>query len=97
MIHYLLLKFEPEYFSDEIFQFALDTFNKLKAELPGVEDVSLAKNCVDRDDNADLLITMKLRSEDMLGVYLEHPLHQKFVQRVGSHVVQRASIDKQLG
>lgn len=96
MIHYLLLKFEPGYFSEEIFQFARDTFNALKAELPGVEDVHVAKNCVDRDDNADLLITMKLRSEDMLRVYLEHQLHQKFVQRVGSHVVQRASIDEKL-
>lgn len=96
MIHYLLLKFEPGYFTDEIFQLALDTFTKLKAELPGVEDVSVTKNCIDRSDNADLLVTMKLCCEDMLDVYLKHPLHLHFVQIVNSHVIQRASIDEAL-
>lgn len=94
MIHYLLLKFEPEFFNDEVFSLAVNTFAKLRSVLPGIKDIQVCKNCGYRNCNADIMVRMELATPEDLNVYLEHPLHQCFVEQVNSHVVQRTTFDQ---
>ena len=93
MYHYLLLKFEPGFFSDEIFSLAVDTFAEIKSALPGVKDVQVYRNCSNCNSNADLLIRMELAKQEDLELYLEHPLHRSFVEQVNPHVMQKATFD----
>ena len=44
MIHYLLLKFKPGFFSDEVFSRAVDTFMGIGETLEGIEDVQVSRN-----------------------------------------------------
>ncbi len=94
MVHYLLLKFNPGFFSDEVFSLAVHTYTELESALPGIEKVQIYKNCVCRNSNADLLVKMDLASEAALSTYLKHPLHCGFIQEVGSQVSQRITFDR---
>ena len=89
MIHYLLLKFKPGFFSDEVFSMAVEVFTGIGKALAGIEDVQVSRNCIPRDTNADLLVRMTLEGHEALEAYLEHPLHLGFVRQVQAHVEQR--------
>lgn len=95
MIHYLLLKFEQGYFTQDVFRLAADTFESLKEELPGITAVQVIQNSVCRSSNADLMVRMELSDQEMLYTYLNHPLHQRFAQQVSPHLVQKASFDQE--
>ena len=92
MTHFLLLKFEDGFFSDEIFRLAQAIFSQLSKEVPAVGETAVLRNCIVREENADLLVRMEL-SRDGMKEYLEHPLHRRFVDTVDSHVVRRMSFD----
>lgn len=94
MTHMVFMKFEDGFFDDSIFSMISDAFNDLAEALPDeILSVSLRKNCVDRKFNMDMLIEMKLRGEESLGIYLEHPIHIAIGKIMNSHIVSRASFD----
>lgn len=94
MTHMVFMKFEEGYFSDEVFSAISDAFTALADTLPEeILSVSLKKNCVARKFNMDMLIKMKLRGEDSLGIYLKHPIHLKIGEIMDPHIVNRASFD----
>lgn len=66
MIHYLLLKFKPGFFSDEVFSMAVEVFTGIGKALAGIEDVQVSRNCIPRDTNADLLVRMTLEGHEAL-------------------------------
>jgi len=93
MTHYLLLKFEPNYFNDKLFQYIKETYLRIKEAIENIEAVAVYKNCLDRQGNMDVMIKMDLEGEDTLNTYLEHELHKAFVKAVDEHVVLRVSFD----
>lgn len=94
MTHMVFMKFEDGYFNNDVFSKISDAFESLAEALPEeILSVSLRKNCVARKFNMDMLIEMKLRGEDSLGVYLEHPIHLAIGEIMNPHIVNRASFD----
>lgn len=94
MTHMVFMKFEDSYFNNDVFSKISDAFESLAKALPEeILSVSLRKNCVTRKFNMDMLIEMKLRGEDSLVVYLEHPIHLAIGEIMNPYIVNRASFD----
>lgn len=94
MTHMVFMKFEKGYFDNEVFSKISEAFTSLANALPDeILSVSLRKNCVDRKFNMDMLIEMKLRGEDSLGIYLNHPIHLAIGDIMNPHITDRASFD----
>lgn len=93
MIHYVLLKFEPEYFTNEIFEFAKRTYEELMQQVQFIRSIHVEKNCVVRNENMDLMIELEMTDRDSLELYLDHTLHKQFTDTVDDHVVKRVSFD----
>ena len=94
MTHMVFMKFEDGYFTGDVFSKISDAFESLAVALPEeILSVSLRKNCIPRKFNMDMLIEMKLRGEDSLSVYLEHPIHLAIGEVMNPHIVNRASFD----
>lgn len=90
----VFMKFEEGFFDDEVFSKIYDAFSTLAAELPDeILSVAIRKNCVERKFNMDILIEMKLRGEESLGLYLRHPVHLAIGEIMDPHIVSRASFD----
>lgn len=95
MIHYVLFKFKPGISMDTILSCYNDTYLKMKKQLSEVESISFRENCVDRDCNMDVMITIKLRSKGGLWDYLNHPLHLQFIADTDDYILNRVSFDCQ--
>ena len=93
MIHYLLLKFKPGFFSDEVFSMAVEVFTGIGKALAGIEDVQVSRNCSPRNTNADLLVRMTLEGHEALEAYLEHPLHRSFAEEIEPCISRRLTFD----
>lgn len=83
MIHYVLFKFKPGTAIDEILHCYQRTYLKMEKLLPEVENISFKENCVNRDSNMDVMITIELKSKKGLNDYLNHPLHLQFISATG--------------
>ena len=93
MKHYVLLKFDPDYYSEDVFNYARKVFYDISNVLEDVQSVKIYKNCINRDSNMDIMIEMDLKSKNALASYLEHDLHKDFVDMVDKHLVSRVSFD----
>lgn len=92
MRHYVLLKFKPEYFNDEILNYTRAVFDSI-GKLKDIEVVRVCRNCIDRDSNMDIMIEMKVSDEKALKSYLNHELHISFANTVNDHLVSKVSFD----
>lgn len=95
MKHYLLLRFHSGFLTPALFEFTQSTFAKLEDEINGIQKVAVFRNCVPRESNMDLMVTMTLEDKSTLPIYLEHPLHKAFIARVGEHIVERSTFDRE--
>ena len=93
MRHYVLLKFEPNYYNKDVVDFTKNTFNKIKDSLDGIFNVKVLRNCIERDSNMDIMIEMELKDEESLTAYLEHELHLKYASVIDKHIVSKVSFD----
>ncbi len=76
MIHLVFVKMKDGPVSDALLRELEDDFAAIAEAMAGeVPEVSLLRNCVARDQNADLLIRVEMRDPEVLPRYLEHPLH----------------------
>ncbi len=80
--HYLLLKLKEEYASErgELFELAKELFGKIADDNIGIENLSVQKNCIERDSNMDILVKFCFEDRKVLQDYLKHPLHLKFIE-----------------
>ena len=94
MIHMVFMKLEPGILTEEIFREYQDTFEKIHRDMPeDVLEAAVLRNCVDRDQNMDILIRLRLRGKEALGAYLQHPAHIAIGEKMNPHVVKIASFD----
>lgn len=92
MRHYVLLKFKPEYFNDEILNYTRTVFDNIN-KLKDIEVIRVCRNCIDRDSNMDIMIEMKVSDEKALKSYLNHELHISFANTVNDYLVSKVSFD----
>lgn len=92
MIHYVLLKFEANYYNDDILNYTKSVFDNI-GKIANIYDVRVHANCMDRNTNMDIMIEMRVNNKDDLTFYLQHDLHRAFVNTVDSHVVLRVTFD----
>ena len=93
MIHYVLLKFEPDSFTNEVFEFAKQTYTELMNQAQFIRNIHVEKNCVVRNENMDIMIELEMTDRNSLELYLGHTLHKQFTDVVDDHVVKRVSFD----
>ena len=94
MKHFVLLKFEPSYLTEEIYLEIETAFAELKKALP--DDILAAivhKNIIARESNMDIMIEMDLKSSASLHTYLNHPVHQAIGAKMNPHITNRVSFD----
>lgn len=94
MRHYVLLKFKPGCFNDELFNYIKNTFDDID-KLDDIKVVKVHKNCVERDSNMDIMIEMEVRDEKALKMYLNHELHISFANRINDYLLSKASFDSE--
>lgn len=93
MTHYVLFKFKPGISIERVLHCYNNTYLKMKSQLPEVESISFHENCINRDSNMDVMITVKLKSKDGLCDYLNHPLHLQFISDTNDDIINRVSFD----
>lgn len=93
MIHYLLLKFRPGAYNGRIRERAEAAYRELAGRVDGIVSVQILENSVSRDSNADLMVRLELCGVRALTDYLEHPVHQHFVEEMEPWVSQRLTFD----
>lgn len=94
MIHMVFMKMEPGILTEEVLQMYRDTYAKIQADLPEhVLQVEILRNCVERDQNMDLMIRLHLAGRDSLAVYLQNADHIAIGQKMNPHVLKIASFD----
>ncbi len=93
MKHYVMLKFRPGFYNEEILGYTKEIFSEIEKQILNVKNVSVFSNCIERDANMDMMIEMDVENEETLQAYLSHELHKEFVNTTDKHVVLRVSFD----
>ncbi|MBR2122033.1 MAG: Dabb family protein [Lachnospiraceae bacterium] len=93
MIHYVLLTFAPGTDLDAAEEKIRSVYAELNDALPFLNDPKVYRNCVDRDSNADIMVSVTIDSPDMLQAYLTHPLHVQMGQGFKDILIGRTSFD----
>ena len=94
MIHMVFMKLEDGFLTDAVFGEYCETFRTIAEELPEeVKRAEVFRNCVDREQNMDLLIRLELKNEASLSKYLQNPHHIAIGKKMNPHVVKIASFD----
>ena len=93
MTHYVLLKFKPGTDLDTVEAKVRKTYNELEQTLDFLTTPIVYRNCVERDSNADIMVTVDLDSNEHLQDYLTHPLHVRMAQDLKDALVGRTSFD----
>ena len=97
MFHYVLFKLRPGFTAEDMKRLYDCTYARLSEAVPEITATSFRKNCITRDSNMDVLITLQMTSPSGLESYLKHPLHLKFVEDTCEHVIQKVSFDWEEG
>ena len=96
MEHMVFMKLIPGAFDDAAERDYRETFAALQKALPDdILAVCVRRNCVPREQNMDVLISMTLAGEASLKTYLNHPIHRAIGQRYSDKIVSIASFDSQ--
>ena len=93
MIHYVLLKFAAGTDLDAAEALVRETYGKLEETLEYLHEPKIFRNCVERDSNADLMVSIRLDSPGQLQSYLTHPLHVSMGKTLNPSLVNRVSFD----
>ena len=91
--HFVLFTYAPGFLTPEIVQELKDGFSLIKAEVPGVRDVRIETNIINRPANMDLMIEMLLKDESVLDAYLNHPEHVRLGKKMNPSITHRVSFD----
>lgn len=98
MKHYVLLRFKDHGSDKESSNLSRaniskEILGKLIGEVDGFKDVKVYVNCIDREDNYDLMIEMDLANEKALNEYLDHPYHKEFIAYMINKIESKVSFD----
>ena len=96
MVHLVLMKFHPGKLDDSVMQTLRAGYAQIQEELKDrIVSVHLWRNCVERDQNMDLLIQLELSSLEDLKVYLNHPRHVALMQQYQTDIQSIVSFDQE--
>ena len=91
--HYVLLRFQPDFFTDEFYRYSVDIFQQIAEAVPGIHSLSVYRNCIPRPGNYDMMVEMQLEGEQVLKDYLKSPLHADFARVCDDHLAAKTSFD----
>lgn len=91
--HFVLFTYAPGFLTPETVQELKDGFAIIQAEVPGVRDVRIETNIIDRPANMDLMIEMLLEDPSVLDAYLTHPEHVRLGEKMNPFITHRVSFD----
>lgn len=94
MRHMVFFKFIPGGLGDDVLLDYTETYSALREALPDdILSCRVVRNIVEREQNMDLLVEMRLAGPDSLPRYLSHPLHTELGRRCSGRLVSVASFD----
>ncbi len=96
MVHLVLMKFYPGKFNENVLRTIHMGYAEIQQELKDrILSVHLWRNCIERDQNMDLMIQIDLSAPEDLQVYLRHPRHVALMQKYQSDIVSIVSFDRE--
>ncbi len=96
MKHYIIVKFNSEVEKSKIGEMAVEIknlFDKTK-EIDGVHEISVYKNCIDRDNRYDLMIEMDME-KSALTAYDESKWHAQWKKEYGHLLASKTIFDRE--
>ncbi len=97
LMHYVLFKMKDGMLSEKVKEDFERTFSRLKETLgEDIIEASIKLNCIERDVNMDVMVTLRLANEKSLEKYILHPIHLSFAQRTDPILISRCSFDYKL-
>lgn len=95
MKHYIIAKYKAEVTTEDKQIMApkiLELFQHTQ-EIPGIHDVNVYQNCVDRDTRYDIMIEMDMDRE-ALGAYDASKWHKQWKEEYGCLLEKKAIFDR---
>lgn len=86
MIHYLMVRFTDDYFTDDVYADFQDTYAQMVWDQDGVEQVCIKAGQRIDNDNADIMVRLSLKNTDALGLYLVSDERRGLIARHGRHI-----------
>lgn len=93
MTHYVLLKFVSGTDLDAAEKRVREAYAALDQALDFFHDPQVCRSCVERDSNADIMVSVRLDRPEQLQDYLCHPLHLAMGKDLGPLLSQKVSFD----
>lgn len=93
MKHYLLLKFIPGFLDESRMNMIRQTYAGVVDAVEGIKSVDIYQNALERESNADLLFEMELANAEVLDIYLKHPLHVEFAEKIMPFITKMVTFD----
>ena len=91
--HYVLLRFQPDFFTDELYRDSVEMFRQIADAVPGIRSLRVHRNCIPRSTNYDIMVEIQLEGEEILKEYLGHPLHREYARVCDAHLAAKTSFD----
>lgn len=82
MKHIVLFKFDQKIDNVVVGKLFEDTYNNLKNTHKVINDYSFKFNCLDNENNMDLILFVSIENHQGLGAYLMHEDHQDLLKKV---------------
>ena len=93
MKHLVLFRVQPGGLTEERKRQIEQVYAQLAELVEGLRSVKVYYNCVDREQNLDVMVEMELDGPQALKAYLEHPLHVEFAADSREFISQAVSFD----
>lgn len=95
MTHYVLLKFVEGADMEHAEGLVRETYAALDRELSYLHEPVVHRCCVERDTNADIMVSLTLDGPEFLQPYLKHPLHVNMAQTLKDEIKGQTTFDHQ--
>lgn len=92
MQHHILVKFTQEAGDKPCLIARIRELFAAAPQIPGITDVQIRENCIDRPNRYDLLIVLHME-EAALPIWDESSLHKRWKSEFGVYVAQKAIFD----
>ncbi|SEN69197.1 Dabb family protein [Peptostreptococcus russellii] len=79
MKHIVLFKFERNKNYEKLSKILTGTYDKLEKECNVIKNYEFKVNCLENEANMDIILFVDLGNDYMLKDYIDHPVHQEFI------------------
>lgn len=95
MKHFVLIKLKEGELGPEVVKRAKELLSRCIGAIDGFEAVEAYTNCFPREENYDLMLEMRMKSDSTLREYLPHRLHKEFIEYIAPKTASKITFDRE--